>query len=70
MLFNSEILDQLPVHEKQVIKSRQVRLNVHLTEVSIVVLQREVLEDLLSLGLEEAADFLDSRELLKEVSVL
>ena len=69
-LFHVKSFDQLAVHEQQQVQSFDISHDVALAEVRVEFLKREVLVDLLPLGLEETSDFLDSCELLKKVSVL
>lgn len=69
-LFHVESLNQLAVHEKEQVESLNIWRDVLLTEVRIELLEREVLENLLTLSVEETANFLSLCELLEEVSVL
>ena len=69
MFLYIKVVDELPVHEKKHVERSDVGADICFTEVSLVILQSEVLENLLAFAHEETFDLLGLRLLNKHLSV-
>ena len=63
-------LNQFTVHKEKLVELNNIGTDVHLAEVCVELLVSPMLENLLAFVLEETSDFLNTRLLFKEFSVL
>lgn len=70
VLLHVKGLNQFSVHQQKQVQSLHVCGHVAFAEVRIELLQCEMLENLLTLGLEETSNFFHSRVLLEKIGIL